>query len=132
MRMEWARGPHDPADSHNIALSSDTHALLQPLVELQAGEYVVTVFVSDSGSPVLSAYAQVNVTLCVCNYFGDCKSEVGAVLSSSVGINFIALVIVMASIALLLCKPRFQSFRLKKRRRNTYEANATSNAFRWK
>nr|XP_040021731.1 cadherin-15 [Gasterosteus aculeatus aculeatus] len=94
--------PDDLSINWTVIQVNDTHALLQPLVELQAGEYVVTVFVSDSGSPVLSAYAQVNVTLCVCNYFGDCKSEVGAVLSSSVGINFIALVIVMASIALLL------------------------------
>lgn len=78
--------------------------MLQPLVELQAGEYAVTVFVSDSGSPLMSAYAQLNVTVCVCDSFGDCKSEAGAVLGSSVGISFIALIIIMASIALLLCK----------------------------
>lgn len=78
--------------------------MLQPLVQLEAGEYAVTVFVSDSGSPVLSAYAQVNVTVCRCDSFGDCKSEAGAVLGSSVGISFIALIIIMACIALLLCK----------------------------
>lgn len=88
--------------------SSDTHAVLQPLVELQAGEYAVTMFVSDSGSPVLSAYAQVNVTVCLCDSFGDCKSEVGAILGSSVGISFIALIIIMASIALLLCKSHLE------------------------
>ncbi|XP_033972683.1 cadherin-15 [Trematomus bernacchii] len=81
---------------------NDTHAVLQPLVDLEAGEYVVTVFVSDSGSPVLSAYSQVNVTVCRCDSFGDCKSEAGAFVGSSVGINFIALIIIMASIALLL------------------------------
>uniref|UniRef100_A0A8D3DKT7 Cadherin 15, type 1, M-cadherin (myotubule) n=1 Tax=Scophthalmus maximus TaxID=52904 RepID=A0A8D3DKT7_SCOMX len=81
---------------------NDTHAVLQPLVELEAGEYAVTVRVSDSGSPTLSAYAQVNVTVCLCDSFGDCKSEAGAVLGSSVGISFIALIIIMASIALLL------------------------------
>uniref|UniRef100_A0A8C2WCI4 Cadherin 15, type 1, M-cadherin (myotubule) n=1 Tax=Cyclopterus lumpus TaxID=8103 RepID=A0A8C2WCI4_CYCLU len=59
-------------------------------------------FVSDSGSPLMSAYAQVNITVCVCDSFGDCKSEAGAVLGSSVGISFIALIIIMASIALLL------------------------------
>ncbi|XP_069030041.1 cadherin-15 [Embiotoca jacksoni] len=81
---------------------NDTHAVLQPLVELEAGEYAVTVLVSDSGSPVLDAYAQVNVTVCPCDSFGDCKSEAGALLGSSVGISFIALVIIMASITLLL------------------------------
>ncbi|XP_062417714.1 cadherin-15 [Pungitius pungitius] len=94
--------PDDLSINWTLNQVNDTHAVLQPLVELQAGEYVVTVSVSDSGSPALSAYAQVNVTLCACNYFGDCKSEVGAVLGSSVGINFIALIIIMASIALLL------------------------------
>lgn len=73
-------------------------------MELEEGEYVVTVLVSDSGSPVLGAYAQVNVTVCLCDSFGDCKSEAGAVLGSSVGISIIALIVIMASIALLLCK----------------------------
>ncbi|KAM9366964.1 cadherin-15 [Symphorus nematophorus] len=81
---------------------NDTHAVLRPLVQLEAGEHAVTVLVSDSGSPVLSAYAQVNITVCVCDSFGDCKSEAGAILGSSVGISFIALIIIMASIALLL------------------------------
>lgn len=79
-----------------------THALLQPLVSLDAGVYVVMVMVSDSGSPVLGAIAQVNVTVCVCDSFGDCRSEAGAIFGSSVGINFFALIIIMACIALLL------------------------------
>lgn len=84
--------------------SSGTHALLQPLVELEAADYVVTLLVSDSGSPSLRTFAQVNVTVCICDSFGDCKSEAGAIFGSSVGINFIALIIIMACIALLLCK----------------------------
>lgn len=64
----------------------------------------MTVLVSDSGSPVLGAFAHVNVTVCLCDTFGDCKSEAGAVLGSSVGISFIALIIIMASVALLLRK----------------------------
>lgn len=91
--------------------------MLQPLVELEAGEYAVTVLVSDSGSPVMSAYAQVNVTVCLCDSFGDCKSEAGALLGSSVGISFIALIIIMACIALLLreshLKHVIQSLKLK-------------------
>ncbi|XP_031180170.1 cadherin-15 isoform X1 [Sander lucioperca] len=94
--------PDDLSINWTVIQVNDTHAVLQPLIELEAGEYAVTVFVSDSGSPVLSAYAQVNVTVCLCDSFGDCKSEVGAVLGSSVGISFIALIIIMASIALLL------------------------------
>lgn len=65
---------------------------------------MVTVLVSDSGSPVLGVYAQVNVTVCRCNSFGECKSEAGAVLGSSVGISFIALLVIVASVVLLLCK----------------------------
>ncbi|XP_030581988.1 cadherin-15 [Archocentrus centrarchus] len=85
-----------------ITQVNDTHAMLQPLVQLEVGEYAVTVLVSDSGSPALSADAQVNVTVCLCDSFRDCKSEAGAVLGSSVGISFFALVIIVASIALLL------------------------------
>nr|XP_046245637.1 cadherin-15 [Scatophagus argus] len=94
--------PDDLSVNWTVIQVNDTHAMLQPLVELETGEYAVTVFVSDSGSPVLSAYAQVNVTVCLCDSFGDCKSEAVAVLGSSVGISFIALIIIMASIALLL------------------------------
>ncbi|XP_037602608.1 cadherin-15 [Sebastes umbrosus] len=94
--------PDDLSINWTFIQVNDTHAVLQPLVELEAGEYAVTAFVSDSGSPVLSAYAQVNVTVCLCDSFGDCKSEAGAVLGSSVGISFIALIIIMVSIALLL------------------------------
>lgn len=78
--------------------------MLQPVVEQEPGEYSIMVLVSDSGTPILGAYAQVNVTVCVCDSFGDCKSEAGAVFGSSVGISFIALIIIMASVALLLCK----------------------------
>uniref|UniRef100_A0A8C6S2Z9 Cadherin 15, type 1, M-cadherin (myotubule) n=1 Tax=Neogobius melanostomus TaxID=47308 RepID=A0A8C6S2Z9_9GOBI len=90
--------------SHNwtIIQINGTHALLQPLVDLETGEYAVTVLVSDSGSPVLSSIAQVNVTVCPCDSYGDCKSEAGAIFGSTVGINFIALLIIMACIAFLL------------------------------
>ncbi|XP_059211631.1 cadherin-15 [Centropristis striata] len=92
----------DLSNNWTVIEVNDTHAVLQPLSDLQAGEYAVTIFVSDSGSPVLSAYAEVNVTVCLCDSFGDCKSEAGAIIGSSVGISFIALIIIMACIALLL------------------------------
>lgn len=81
-----------------------THALLHPLVVLEEGEYAVPVLVSDSGRPALSSFTHVNITVCLCDPSGDCKSASGAVLGSSVGISFIALIIVMASVALLLRK----------------------------
>ncbi|XP_030019340.1 cadherin-15 [Sphaeramia orbicularis] len=94
--------PDDMSTNWTVIQVNSTHALLQPLVDLEVGEYAVTMLVSDSGSPVLSAYAQVNVTVCICDSYGDCKSEVAAIFGSSVGISFIALIIIMASIALLL------------------------------
>ncbi|XP_077449209.1 cadherin-15 [Stigmatopora argus] len=81
---------------------NDTHAMLQPLVELEEGEYPVTILVSDSGNPILSSYADINVTVCPCDSFSDCKSEVGAVFGTSMGISLIALIIIMASIGLLV------------------------------
>uniref|UniRef100_A0A3Q3WXK7 Cadherin domain-containing protein n=1 Tax=Mola mola TaxID=94237 RepID=A0A3Q3WXK7_MOLML len=92
--------PADLSANWTAVRVNGTHAVLHPLVEVEAGEYAVTVLVSDSGSPVLSAYSQVNITVCLCDSFGDCKSEAGAVLGSSVGISFIALIIIMACIAL--------------------------------
>ncbi|XP_028257825.1 cadherin-15 [Parambassis ranga] len=94
--------PEDLSINWTIVQVNGTHAVLQPLVELEVGEYVITVLVTDSGSPPLGAYAQINVTVCLCDSFGDCRSEAGAILGSSVGISFIALIIIMACIALLL------------------------------
>ncbi|XP_077569579.1 cadherin-15 [Stigmatopora nigra] len=81
---------------------NDSHAILQPLVDLEEGEYPVTILVSDSGNPTLSSYADINVTVCPCDSFSDCKSEVGAVFGTSMGISLIALIIIMASIGLLV------------------------------
>uniref|UniRef100_A0A8C7U1Y5 Cadherin 15, type 1, M-cadherin (myotubule) n=1 Tax=Oncorhynchus mykiss TaxID=8022 RepID=A0A8C7U1Y5_ONCMY len=83
---------------------NETHAVLRPLVELETGEYGVTVLVTDSGTPSLSAYAQVNVTVCPCGKDGECKTEAAAIFGTRVGVSFIALLVIMASIALLLCK----------------------------
>uniref|UniRef100_M4AVI2 Cadherin 15, type 1, M-cadherin (myotubule) n=1 Tax=Xiphophorus maculatus TaxID=8083 RepID=M4AVI2_XIPMA len=81
---------------------NDTHAILRPTEELEAGEYTVTVWVTDSGSPAQSALSQVNVTACLCDTYGDCRFEAGAFLGSRVGISFIALIIIIASGVLLL------------------------------
>lgn len=94
--------------SHTFSLPAlDTHAKLWPLVKLEAGEYTVHVLVSDSGSPVMSSFAAVNITVCLCDFFGDCKSEAGAVYGSSVGISVIFLTLIMASVGLLLGKCQF-------------------------
>ncbi|KAK2920102.1 cadherin-15 isoform X2 [Channa argus] len=94
--------PYDLSVNWTVIQVNDTHAVLQPIVKLEEGEYAVTVRVSDSGSPALSAYAQVNVTVCLCDSYGDCKSEVGAFSGSSVGISFFAVIIIIASAVLLL------------------------------
>uniref|UniRef100_A0A8C8DK42 Cadherin 15, type 1, M-cadherin (myotubule) n=1 Tax=Oryzias sinensis TaxID=183150 RepID=A0A8C8DK42_9TELE len=92
----------DQSANWTVVKVNDTHASLQPTVELEAGEYAVRVAVSDSGSPPMSANSQVNVTVCLCDSYGDCKSEAGAVLGSSVGISFIAVIIIIACAAILL------------------------------
>uniref|UniRef100_A0AAY5KGM5 Cadherin domain-containing protein n=1 Tax=Esox lucius TaxID=8010 RepID=A0AAY5KGM5_ESOLU len=94
--------PIEVSANWTIMQVNETHAMLHPLVELETGEYVVTVLVTDSGSPSLTASAQVNVSVCSCGKDSDCKSESAAVTSNQVGVSFIALLVVMASIALLL------------------------------
>ncbi|XP_028295295.1 cadherin-15 [Gouania willdenowi] len=94
--------PTDLSINWTLIQINGTHVMLQPLVELDVGDYAVTVLVTDSGSPALSSYAQVNVTVCVCDSFGDCNSKAGVVLKSSVGISFIALIIIMTCVAFLL------------------------------
>ncbi|CAL8350810.1 unnamed protein product [Merluccius merluccius] len=79
-----------------------THTRLHSLVELEVGQYTVDVLVSDSGTPFLSSFAQVNVTVCACDRFSQCRSETAAILGSSVGISFIAVAIVIAASLLLL------------------------------
>uniref|UniRef100_A0A674E4Z1 Cadherin 15, type 1, M-cadherin (myotubule) n=1 Tax=Salmo trutta TaxID=8032 RepID=A0A674E4Z1_SALTR len=95
--------PHaEPFTFHLQDINVSTHAVLRPLVELETGEYAVTVLVTDSGTPSLSAYAQVNVTVCPCGKDGECKAEAAAIFGTRVGVSFIALLVIMASIALLL------------------------------
>ncbi|XP_015240359.1 PREDICTED: cadherin-15 [Cyprinodon variegatus] len=81
---------------------NDTHAVLRPTVELEAGEYQVPMLVKDSGSPSQRTLTQVNVTVCLCDSYGDCRSESGAFLGSRVGVSFIALIIIIACSSLLL------------------------------
>lgn len=82
----------------------ETHAVLQPLIDIEKGEFSIAVVVSDSGSPSLSSNALVNVTVCPCDSFGDCKSYTAAIFGTKMGISFIALMIIMGCIALLFCK----------------------------
>ncbi|KAL1007153.1 hypothetical protein UPYG_G00082740 [Umbra pygmaea] len=94
--------PIEVSANWTIIQANETHAMLKPLVELETREYMVTVLVTDSGSPSLSAFAQVNVTVCSCGKDGDCKSETAAIVGTHVGVSFIALLVIMVSIALLL------------------------------
>ncbi|CAL8362189.1 unnamed protein product [Gadus morhua 'NCC'] len=94
--------PDQMALNWTIVPVNKTHARLHSLVELELGQYAVTVQVMDAGSPALGSFSQINVTVCACDSFSQCRSETAAMLGSSVGISFIALIIVMAAIALLL------------------------------
>ncbi|KAM9816875.1 cadherin-15-like [Neosynchiropus ocellatus] len=74
-----------------------TVAVLQPGVGLQLGVYLVTVMVSDSGTPPLYSTAQVNVTLRECDSSDDC-------LDSGLGAGLISLItVVMVTPVLILC-----------------------------
>ncbi|KAF4094365.1 hypothetical protein AMELA_G00014480 [Ameiurus melas] len=93
----------DMASNWTIIQLNETHAMLQPLIDIDQGEFSIPITVSDSGSPSLSSNALVNVTLCPCDRAGQCMSATAAaIFGAKVGISFIALVIIMASVALLL------------------------------
>ncbi|XP_053722049.1 cadherin-15-like [Synchiropus splendidus] len=94
--------PEEMSVNWTMAQINNTHAVLQPEVDLPQGLYTVPVLVSDHGRPTLSSFAEVNVTLCVCDFFGDCKSEAAALLGSTVGIGFIAIIIIGMSGLLVL------------------------------
>ncbi|XP_016101352.1 cadherin-15-like [Sinocyclocheilus grahami] len=90
------------AANWTIITLNETHAVLQPLIDIEKGEFSIPVVVSDSGSPSLSSNALVNVTVCPCDRFGDCKSYTAVIFGTKTGISFIALMIIMGCIALLL------------------------------
>ncbi|KAK3510041.1 hypothetical protein QTP70_026697 [Hemibagrus guttatus] len=80
----------------------ETHAVLQPVIDIDQGEFSIPITVSDSGSPSLSSNALVNVTVCPCDRAGQCVSvTAAAIFGARVGISFIALMIIMASVAFL-------------------------------
>ncbi|XP_062845618.1 cadherin-15 [Trichomycterus rosablanca] len=82
---------------------NETHAMLQPVVDIDRGEFSIPIAVSDSGSPALSSNALVNVTVCPCDMAGQCMTGgVAAIFGAKAGISLIALIIIMASVALLL------------------------------
>uniref|UniRef100_A0A8C2DL54 Cadherin-15-like n=1 Tax=Cyprinus carpio TaxID=7962 RepID=A0A8C2DL54_CYPCA len=95
-------GDQNVAANWTIITLNETHAVLHPLIDIEKGEFSISVVVSDSGSPSLSSNALVNVTVCPCDSFGDCKSYTAAVFGTKMGISFIALMIIMGCIALLL------------------------------
>ncbi|KAG5849322.1 hypothetical protein ANANG_G00108990 [Anguilla anguilla] len=81
---------------------NETHTVLQPLVEMESGLYVVPVSVSDSGTPALYAVYALNVTLCDCGVAGDCDAVAVALVGAGAGLSFLALLIVIGSVLLLL------------------------------
>uniref|UniRef100_A0A8B9GPZ5 Cadherin 15 n=1 Tax=Astyanax mexicanus TaxID=7994 RepID=A0A8B9GPZ5_ASTMX len=93
----------DMAANWTIIPLNETHAMLQPRMDLTWGEFSIPITVSDSGEPARSSNALVNVTVCPCDRAGQCMSfAAAAIFRSNVGLSFIALIIIMASAALLL------------------------------
>ncbi|XP_026802562.3 cadherin-15 [Pangasianodon hypophthalmus] len=93
----------DMASNWTIIQLNETHAMLQPVIDIDQGEFSIPITVSDSGSPSLSSNALVNVTVCPCDRVGQCMSATAAaIFGAKVGISFIALMVIMASVALLL------------------------------
>ncbi|TSK20067.1 Cadherin-15 [Bagarius yarrelli] len=93
----------DMASNWTIIQLNETHAVLQPVIDIDQGEFSIPITVSDSGSPSLSSNALVNVTVCPCDRAGRCMSvTAAAIFGAKVGISFIALMIIMGSVAFLL------------------------------
>ncbi|KAJ8417792.1 hypothetical protein AAFF_G00226350 [Aldrovandia affinis] len=90
------------AANWTIIQVNETHAVLQPLVEMESGLYFIPVSVSDSGVPTLSDVHFVNVTLCDCGVAGDCEAVAAALFGAGAGLSFVALVIITGSVLLLL------------------------------
>ncbi|KAI1889917.1 hypothetical protein AGOR_G00167850 [Albula goreensis] len=90
------------AANWTIIQVNETHAVLQPLVEMDSGLYFIRVSVSDAGKPTLSDVHFVNVTLCDCDVVGDCEAVAAVLLGMGAGLSFVALLIIIGSILLLL------------------------------
>ncbi|KAJ3593887.1 hypothetical protein NHX12_006220 [Muraenolepis orangiensis] len=86
--------PDDMAFNWTLVPVNKTHARLHSLVdELEMGRYAVTVLVTDSGTPALGSFSQVNITVCSCDSFSQCRSETAALLGSSVVLLLLAVAI---------------------------------------
>ncbi|XP_066512621.1 cadherin-15-like [Hoplias malabaricus] len=93
----------DMAANWTIIPLNETHAVLQPLIDIDRGEFSVPITVSDSGSPARSSNALLNVTVCPCDSAGHCRTyTAAAIFGSKVGISFLALMIIVSCAALLL------------------------------
>uniref|UniRef100_A0A4W4GXV2 Cadherin 15, type 1, M-cadherin (myotubule) n=1 Tax=Electrophorus electricus TaxID=8005 RepID=A0A4W4GXV2_ELEEL len=99
----FALADADIAANWTVIPLNETHAVLQPLIDIHWGEFFVPITVSDSGSPARSSSALVNVTVCPCDRAGGCTTmAAAAIFGARVGISFIALIIITASATLLL------------------------------
>uniref|UniRef100_A0A8C5MXW5 Cadherin-15 n=1 Tax=Leptobrachium leishanense TaxID=445787 RepID=A0A8C5MXW5_9ANUR len=88
----------------SITHINSTHALLELLSEVPEGVYVLPLVVSDSGEPPLAQMQLLNVSVCRCDAVGSCQGSAAALLGSGAGISLSALLIILSSIALLLCE----------------------------
>lgn len=81
-----------------------THALLQPQGEVAEGLHVLPLLISDSGHPPREQEQLLNVSVCICTPEGLCRARAAAVVGTMAGLSFGALMIILSSAVLLLCK----------------------------
>ncbi|XP_015223480.1 cadherin-15 isoform X1 [Lepisosteus oculatus] len=111
--VDMDQSPHGPPFYFNLFINTvtvnwtlvtlnGTHVALRLLRELEAGPYPISVRVSDSGQPTLSALYTVNVSVCQCDEAGDCRALLGALFAGRTGLSLAAVLIILGSVALLL------------------------------
>ncbi|XP_063044775.1 cadherin-15 [Engraulis encrasicolus] len=83
-----------------ITRMNGTHAFLEHLGDVEVEDFYFPIMVSDSGSPVLSSMAFINITVCQCDADSECKAISATVFASRMGISFIALIVIMSCLAL--------------------------------
>nr|XP_060644399.1 cadherin-15 [Anolis sagrei ordinatus] len=96
-------GPTPMAGNWTLNRTNGTHVLLRPQGEVPEGLHVVPLLLSDSGDPPLEREQLLNVSVCECDEWGSCRTQVAAVAGAVAGLSFGALMVILSSAVLLLC-----------------------------
>uniref|UniRef100_A0A8C8S840 Cadherin-15 n=1 Tax=Pelusios castaneus TaxID=367368 RepID=A0A8C8S840_9SAUR len=96
----------DPQLARNWSLNplNATHSVLALRVAVPAGLHSLPLLLSDSGTPRRERAQLLNVSVCPCDEQGDCRTRTAAASAAGPGLSFGALLIILGSAILLLCK----------------------------